>query len=247
MNGKSSKPQWRHLCGSAMSDDLLIPVDLTALQDWKTLVSRAAHADDDAAVRMAVANDVLVLTVAPLHPHGLGDRMPLVLGMRMLRITTQAMDGLDVVVDARALLDRFARLEADGESVRGISIPPAEVRASWAGISPPRGPWEPLGTVSVGSLRGVAEDGIEEVARGTPERAGSHAVDSLRKQVWSRTALEVGYTPESSDAEHSQPIPAGAAFGAYVLGFLPSDGAAHVLRSGVWTRLSMPGGHVLVR
>ncbi|SMY12793.1 hypothetical protein [Brevibacterium jeotgali] len=239
-----------------MSDDLLIPVDPTALQDWKTLIARAAHADEDAAVRMAVANDVLVLTVAPLHPHGLGDSMPLVLGMRMLRLRSPAMDGLDVVVDARALLDRFARLEAAGDRdeasaadqpVLGIPIPPAEVRAPWAGISPPRGPWEPLGTVSVGSLTGVAEAGIEEVAQGTPEKAGSLAVDSLRKQVWSRTALEVGYTPESSDVEHSQPIPAGAAFGAFVLGFLAGADVAHVLRSGVWTRLSMPGGHVLVR
>lgn len=246
-----------------MSDNVLIPVDPTALQDWKTLIARAVHADEDAAVRMSVANDVLVLTVAPLHPHGLGDSMPLVLGMRMLRITTSAMDGLDVVVEARALLDRFARLETAGEHgeasagpasepaaeepVLGISVPPAEVRAQWAGISPPRGPWEPLGTVSAGSLTGVAEAGIEEVAKGTPDRAGSHAVDSLRRQVWSRTALEVGYTPESSDVEHSQPIPAGAAFGAYVLGFLPGTEVAHVLRSGVWTRLSMPGGHVLVR
>lgn len=244
-----------------MSDDVLIPVDPTALQDWRTLIARAAHADEDAAVRMSVANDVLVLTVAPLHPHGLGDSMPLVLGMRMLRITTSAMDGLDVVVEARALLDRFARLEAAGgldpsggsggptaeAPAQGISIPPAEVRAAWAGISPPRGPWEPLGTVSAESLKGVAEAGIAEVAKGTPDRAGSHAVDSLRRQIWSRTALEVGYTPESSDVEHSQPIPAGAAFGAYVLGFLPGTGVAHVLRSGVWTRLSMPGGHVLVR
>lgn len=229
-----------------MPDDMLIPADPSALQDWRTLVLRAAHADEDAAVRLSVTNDVLVLTVAPLHPHGLGDSMPLVLGMRMLRLTTSAMDGLDVVVESRSLLDRFARLETS-EAVQGISLPPAEVRVAWAGISPPRGPWEPLGTVGAGTLRAAAEAGIAEIATGTPENAGSHAVDGLRRQVWSRTALEVGYTPATSDVEHSQPIPAGAAFGAYVLGFLPGTGAAHVLRSGVWTRVSLPGGHVLVR
>ena len=97
-----------------MCDDVLIPVDPSALQDWKTLVARAAHADEDAAVRMSVTNDVLVLTVAPLHPHGLGDSMPLVLGMRMLRLTTSAMDGLDVVVEARALLDQLRPARSGG-------------------------------------------------------------------------------------------------------------------------------------
>src|SRR5699024_7696901 len=170
------------------------------------------------------------------------------------------------------LLDRFARIDAVQEpfdvlsglsadadragadtvgdragTVPGISVPPAEVRVPWTGISPPRGPWEPLGTVSAGSLRGAAEAGIEEVAKGTPENAGAHAVDALRRQVWSRTALEVGFFPASSDVEHSLPIPAAAAFGLYTLGSLPATGAAHVLRCGAWTRLSLPAGHVLVR
>lgn len=255
-----------------MSDGMLVPAERSALSDWRTFVARALHIDADAAVRLAVTKDVLVLTVSPLHPQGLSDSMPLVLGMRMLRLQNLSMDGLDVVVEARALLDRFARLDAEQEPfdvlsdlsstagsadvqtvgnlagpVPGISVPPAEVRVPWAGISPPRGPWEPLGTVSADSLRGVAEAGIEEVAKGTPAHAGSHAVDSLRRQVWSRTALEVGFIPASSDVEHSQPIPAGAAFGVYSLGFLPATGVAHVLRCGVWSRLSLPGGHVLVR
>lgn len=255
-----------------MSDGMLIPAERSALTDWRTFVARALHADEDAAIRLAVTKDVLVLTVAPLHPKGLSDSMPLVLGMRMLRLQNLSMDGLDVVVEARALLDRFARIDAvqkpfdvlsdlsadaghagadtvgEGDGATpGIAVPPAEVRVPWTGISPPRGPWEPLGTVSADSLRGVAEAGIEEVAKGTPENAGSHAVDALRRQVWSRTALEVGFIPASSDVEHSRPIPAGAAFGLYTLGFLPATGSAHVLRCGVWTRISLPAGHVLIR
>ena len=242
-----------------MSERLLVPAQRTALADWRTLLQRAVHADAEAAMRLSVQGDVLVLTVAPLHPAGLGDTMPLVLGMRTLRLQNPALDGLDVVVEARALLDRFARLEeprpldlleqgsglVDGP-VPGIDVPPAEVRVPWAGIAPPRGPWEPVGTVSASSLRAAADTGIEEIATGAPEGSGGHAVDALRRRVWARTALEVASTQDGPSPE-SVPVVAGAAFGAHVLGFLPQSGQATLLRSGPWTRLTLPGGHILVR
>ena len=242
-----------------MSERLLVPAQRTALADWRTLLQRAVHADPEAAMRLSVQGDVLVLTVAPLHPAGLGDTMPLVLGMRTLRLQNPALDGLDVVVEARALLDRFARLEeprpldlleqgsglVDGP-VPGIDVPPAEVRVPWAGIAPPRGPWEPVGTVSASSLRAAADTGIEEIATGAPEGSGGHAVDALRRRVWARTALEVAST-QDGPSPASVPVVAGAAFGAHVLGFLPQSGQATLLRSGPWTRLTLPGGHILVR
>ena len=242
-----------------MSERLLVPAQRTALADWRTLLQRAVHADAEAAMRLSVQGDVLVLTVAPLHPAGLGDTMPLVLGMRTLRLQNPALDGLDVVVEARALLDRFARLEeprpldlleqgsglVDGP-VPGIDVPPAEVRVPWAGIAPPRGPWEPVGTVSASSLRAAADTGIEEIATGAPEGSGGHAVDALRRRVWARTALEVAST-QDGPSPASVPVVAGAAFGAHVLGFLPQSGQATLLRSGPWTRLTLPGGHILVR
>lgn len=242
-----------------MSERLLVPAQRTALADWRTLLQRAVHADPEAAMRLSVQGDVLVLTVAPLHPAGLGDTMPLVLGMRTLRLQNPALDGLDVVVEARALLDRFARLEeprpldlleqgsglVDGP-IPGITVPPAEVRVPWAGIAPPRGPWEPVGTVSASSLRAVADTGIEEIAKGAPEGSGGHAVDALRRRVWARTALEVA-GPQDGPSPASVPVVAGAAFGAHVLGFLPQTGQATLLRSGPWTRLTLPGGHILVR
>lgn len=242
-----------------MSERLLVPAQRTALADWRTLLQRAVHADPEAAMRLSVQGDVLVLTVAPLHPAGLGDTMPLVLGMRTLRLQNPALDGLDAVVEARALLDRFARLEeprpldlleqgsglVDGP-VPGIDVPPAEVRVPWAGIAPPRGPWEPVGTVSASSLRAAADTGIEEIAKGAPEGSGGHAVDALRRRVWARTALEVAST-QDGPSPASVPVVAGAAFGAHVLGFLPQSGQATLLRSGPWTRLTLPGGHILVR
>ena len=242
-----------------MSERLLVPAQRTALADWRTLLQRAVHADPEAAMRLSAQGDVLVLTVAPLHPAGLGDTMPLVLGMRTLRLQNPALDGLDVVVEARALLDRFARLEeprpldlleqgsglVDGP-VPGIDVPPAEVRVPWAGIAPPRGPWEPVGTVSASSLRAAADTGIEEIATGAPEGSGGHAVDALRRRVWARTALEVA-GPQDGPSPESVPVVAGAAFGAHVLGFLPQTGQATLLRSGPWTRLTLPGGHILVR
>ena len=125
-------------------------------------------------------------------------------------------------------------------------MPPAEVRVPWAGIAPPRGPWEPVGTVSASSLRAAADTGIEEIATGAPEGSGGHAVDALRRRVWARTALEVA-GPQDGPSPESVPVVAGAAFGAHVLGFLPQSGQATLLRSGPWTRLTLPGGHILVR
>ncbi|WP_051297612.1 hypothetical protein [Brevibacterium album] len=253
-----------------MSSGLLVPADPAALGDWRTFVSRAQHADADTAIRLSVTGDVLVLTAAPLHPGGLGDSMPLVLGMRMLRLADSAHDGLDAVVEARALLDRFARLEAeaggraekDGGAPAGVAVPPVEVSAVWAGIAPPRGPWEPVGSLGADLLTAAAEAGIAEVAEGTPAGAGAHAVDALRRQVWARTAAEVSADPGGASGAESTPVSAGAAFGAYVLGFLGGPGGAggpageaqpprqvraQVLRCGVWTRLSLPGGHILTR
>ena len=43
------------------------------------------------------------------------------------------------------------------------------------------------------------------------------------------------------------PVRAGAAFAAYALGFLAPGSEVQVLRSNRWTRLTAPGGHVLVR
>ena len=114
-------------------------------------------------------------------------------------------------------------------------MPTATVQVPWAAMTPPRSGWEPVGSLDAGLLDQVARDGIAEVATGTTPRAGGHAVTDLRLRVWGRLTETV------------PPVPAGAAFAAYRLGFLdpaaPCTGAAH----GRWTRVSSPRGHVLVR
>lgn len=217
-----------------MSARVLVLGSDADFHDWHSFTGRAARLDTEAAVRMSVHGDVLVVSSAPLYPHGLGDRTPLAIGMRMIRLPSPGHDGLDVVVPAAALLDRFARGRAEG--IREIPVPPQEVRASWAGIAPPRGPWEPAGHLGTADLRRVARDGIEAVAAGTPEGAGSHAVQQLRTRIWS--------TPLTASVEF--PIPAAVAFALEGLGFLGAETEdARVFVCGRWVRVSTAFGHVL--
>ncbi|MYM19588.1 hypothetical protein GSY69_06285 [Brevibacterium sp. 5221] len=172
-----------------------------ALADWQTLVERARRADPEAAIRLSAAGSTLVLTCAPLYPASLGDGMPLVLGMRMIRLADSSADGLDAVVPAAALLDRFARANSRGSL--HIGVPPQEVHAAWAGIAPPRGGWSAAGSVPAAVLHAIARAGIAEIARGTPEGSGAHAVAALRRRVWGRSLVEAGGAAERLGAPDS--------------------------------------------
>lgn len=246
--------------------------DEKAMRDLTAFTSLAHRLDRDGAMRLQVVSNVLVLTVAPLFPHGIGDSTPLVLAMRMQRLERPELDGLDEVVPLSALTDRFARAE-NGST---LPLPPTTALVSWAGIAPPRGPWERTDTIDAGLLRSTAEAGIAEVGAGTPDGAGSHAVKALRARVWSRPVEAVGGTA----------IPSGLAFAAEGLRFLPqgtgpgtagsgsaSSGSAGegstgegsassgsvdegsadprtevaVMESAGWMRLVTPGGHLLTR
>ncbi|MBR7502943.1 hypothetical protein KCW65_22945, partial [Mycobacterium tuberculosis] len=96
--------------------------------------------------------------------------------MRMQQLASPELDGLDEVVPLAGLTDRFAR--QDGGTA--VPLPPTTMLVSWAGISPPRGPWENTDAVTAEQLRSAAEAGIAEVGEGTPDGAGSHAVKALR-------------------------------------------------------------------
>ncbi|MDN6530476.1 MAG: hypothetical protein L0K67_15585, partial [Brevibacterium sp.] len=85
--------------------------DPLAMKDLAAFASLAHRLDPDGAMRLHVSSTVLVVTVAPLYPHGIGDSTPLVLAMRMLRLTGPEMDGLDEVVPLASLRDRFASAE----------------------------------------------------------------------------------------------------------------------------------------
>lgn len=212
--------------------------DPLAMRDLASFTSMAHRADSDGAMRLQVFSDVLVATVAPLFPHGLGDSTPLVLAMRMLRLRDSVLDGLDEAVPLSNLLDRFAR----AENGTALPVPPNSVLVSWTGIAPPRGGWQSYDSISVGALHEASAAGVAEISNGAPEGSGANAVKTLRSRVWSR----------EMSGEQGTSLPSGLAFAATALRFIPpagrnDDEQLSVMESAGWLRLVAPGGHMLTR
>lgn len=199
--------------------------DVASLADLSTYVLRASRADPGGAARVRAHADVLAVYVCPLTGAG----GPTVLGLRTTALA-QPIE-LDVVVPLAALADRLARPENGTD----VPVPPTEVAVAWAGVAPPRTGWEPVGGIDPAALLRAAEDGIAEVAAGTPSTSGGPAVAALRARVWGRPVPGSG-------------LPAGAAFVAHALAFVrETDPPVDVLVRGPWTRLSTARGHVLAR
>ncbi len=198
--------------------------------DLRTFVTRARSLDDEGAMRLQADGTVLAAYVGVLPGRGLmGDGA--VVGLRTMRLAEPAT--VDVTVALAAVADRLARDTRDG-----LELPPVTVQTAWAAMTPPRGGWEPVGSLDAGALVAAARAGIAEVAQGAPSGSGGQAVADLRQRVWGRLTETV------------PPVPAGAAFAAYALGFVdPADptGRCDVVAHGRWTRVSSPRGHVLVR
>jgi hypothetical protein len=150
-----------------------------------------------------------------------------ILGLRVMALAEPA--DVDVTVSLASVSERLAQ----GRSST-FSIPPTTVRVGWAAMAPPRSGWEVVGDLTVQDLRAVATQGISEITRGAPQGSGAQVVAALRQLVWAR------------DSQTTPPIPSGAAFAAYALGFLTQQ-SARVFAHGRWTRLSTATGHVLVR
>lgn len=216
-----------------MSPTLEFP-DGEAVADLATYVARARGLDADGAMRLQAVGPVLAAWVCAVPGQGLL-RSGLVLALRTMSLAGE--HALDTTVPLAALADRFARRAATGDAGTALPVPPTQVSPQWAGVTPPRGGWEQAGTVRSAALLAAADEGIAEVATGAPEGAGSAAVAMLRARVWAREL------PDGGGAT------AGAGLAARVLGFArPGDGqVATVHRSGAWTRVSLPAGHVLSR
>ncbi|MFF1879134.1 hypothetical protein [Leifsonia sp. NPDC058230] len=213
-------------------------VDSLAVSDLQTYLSRAARVEEGS-VRLIGGSGVLAVYSAILYPRGLLDQTPTVLGLRTFAIQPGA--DFDAVVPIRSLLDRLARI---GEAVAAGTTPegPVEVRmplevstVTWAGISPPRGGWRPVGQTSFQLLEQTAKTGIAEVAEAVPTGTGEQLVQRVRAEVWGRPIDDLEY------------VPAGAAFAAESLGFLAADEPVTILETGPWTRLTTRRGHILVR
>lgn len=202
--------------------------DESGYADFATLVARARAADPDGAMRLQVTGTTLAAYAGVLPGGGLlaGGA---VVGLRVMTVLPGP--DLDATVALSALADRFAR------QPRGVAlqVPAATTSPAWAAVSPPRTGWEPVGHLPAAELERAARDGITEIASATTPSAGAAAVAALRQRVWGRLTAT---TP---------PVLAGAAFAAYVLGFIETGQECRVLANGRWTRLSTARGHVLSR
>ncbi|MDF2092895.1 hypothetical protein P0Y31_11115 [Knoellia sp. 3-2P3] len=210
--------------------DLRFP-DAEALADLGTLVARAKSVDPEGAIRLQAHGRTLAAYVGVLPGTGLLAEGA-VIGLRTMPLAEDS--DVDVTVPLAAVSDRLARRDTD-PGQPALAVPPVGVRAPWAAVAPPRGGWERVGSLAADVVNEAAREGIEEVAQGTPQQAGGHAVAALRQRVWQRSTTTV------------PPFPAGGAFAAYVLGFTPPGAEVTVFAHGRWTRLSTPRGHVLVR
>ncbi len=211
-------------------------VDSLALGDLHVFLGRALRVEDGS-VRLIAGSGVLAVYVSVLHPAGLLDESPTVLGLRTFAITGD--DDFDAVVPVRSLLMRVeGKLEAAGATVAEpvtVSLPTEVHSVSWAAISPPRGGWHPLDAPDSVVLDDAARAGIAEVAAAIPSGTGEQIVHRVRTEIWGRPLTGFDY------------IPAGAAFAALSLGFLGDADAVAVFETGTWTRLSTKRGHVLVK
>lgn len=230
----------------------LVMTDSFDVADLETFLLRARTADPGGAVRLAVHESMLLVTARLVPGSGLFGAGG-VLGLRAFTLQPARPGGgsgppIDLVVAIDAVMDRLARMKRTGDLA--MTVPPVQVVAPWAGHSPPRSGWEPVGRLDVQALRAVADHGIAEIATGAGGPAGGGpaagvlAVDELRRRVWTRPAPDLAGGP------------AGLAFGAHVLGFLPADPGASdpgqaaepvLYRAAPWWRLSTRAGYVIAR
>ena len=210
--------------------------DSLSLGDLHTYLQRAGRVEDGS-VRLIAGSGILAVYTAILYPRGILDESPTVLGLRTFELLDT--EDFDVVVPMRSLVERIVRARAevgDDDESRPVSMsqPPEVNTVTWAGISPPRGGWRPLGETDAATLESAARAGIAEVAEAIPTGTGEQLVQRVRSEVWGRGVAELEY------------VPTGAAFAAYSLGFLGDD-PVRLFETGPWTRLSTRRGHVLVR
>ncbi|MDI3330624.1 MAG: hypothetical protein QJR09_07795 [Micrococcus sp.] len=222
----------------AASAPELVLEDLDAVTDLERYATRA-RTMADTGMRLQVAGTVLAAWVSVLQPRGLGDRVPVALGLRTFRLDRAGADGWDEVYPLTSVLERLARMASTARTT--LSLPPVTEDAPWTAVTPPRSGWSPVATVADDELQQVAQDGIRELGAALPQDPGASMVAQARAAVWGR--LLGGTSVEAGDGF----LPAGAAFAAHGLGFLTPGGTTAVHTSGPWVRLSSPAGFVLCR
>lgn len=242
MGGMPEFPHDASLTDGPDRDSGLPLAGVESVRDLEQLAARTKTIGTTG-MRFQVVSDMLATWVSVMHPAGLGDEVPLVLGLRAQRLAPRpddgldpgAWDGLDVVFELDAITERTARMTSQGST--WFPFPPRQLRVPWTAITPPRQGWELRATIDDDDVIAVARNGIDELAQALPANPGESLVARARAQIWSRML---------GDLEQVQ-FPAGAALGAYTLGFLEPGGSTSVHRAGVWTRLTSRRGFILSR
>ncbi len=212
-------------------NDAITLEDSHAAADLRVYLARARLVDATA-VRLIAGGGVLAVYSAVLHPRGLLDSSPTILGLRTFAEVSGAT--FDRVVAPAAMSDRLALLDPANDEP-SVPLPAGDIRTSWSGIAPPRGGWEKIASLNAIALELAARDGAGEVARALPENTGDLIVQRVRSEIWSRPL-----------ADHAG-VPSGIAFAAASLGFLVGEEEIPLFASGGWFRASPERGHVLVR
>jgi hypothetical protein len=217
--------------------------DPQSLADLGRFAARARAVDAEGAMRLQASGGVLAAWVGVLPGSGILAEGT-VLGLRTFALAEPA--EVDVVVPLGAVTDRTAHGAGSD-----LPLPPTRALAPWSAVTPPRGPWEPDGILPGDLLAAVARDGLAEVSDAVRERGA--AAGFVRDRVWARDVREASgphpdlLTVQGGIAGDAAAVPAGGAFAAYALGFLAPGEDVLVFRSNRWTRLTAPGGHVLMR
>lgn len=225
-----------HRSRAASTPALLALEDQDAVRDLERFLTRA-KAMSDTGVRLQGRGSVLAVWVSVLQPRGLGDRVPVALGLRTVRLTAPAAPDVDQVYPIASILDRLARMQ--GEGLTALAHPPVTESVTWTAVTPPRSGWQPVAVVEDAELQQVAQNGVRELGSALPTDPGASMVAQARAAVWGRML--------GGPNDDEGILPAAAAFAAHGLGFLTPGGSSTVHAQGPWTRLSSPAGHVLCR
>lgn len=199
--------------------------DSEARDDFLTFTSRASRLSDPE-VRLEASRGTLATWAPILVPRGLLDRTPTILALRALPVDPELV--CDLIVAASSVV-------ASTNDTTAAELPATALRATWAGVSAPRGGWTPVRTIDSADVAARAHEGMARVAEVVPADAGAEAVQRVRSAVW------------SEPVEAWSGLSLGAGFAAVALGFIVGSEQVHLLKSGAWARLSFARGHVLVR
>jgi hypothetical protein len=217
--------------------------------DLGAFLTRLLRYDKAAAVRLRTANGALAL-FARLP---LGESGPLVIRTAALAARPEAAredasaradrtggaggpdgpDGagrggtgeLDLTVSAGQLLDG---IDSVGPDAGALPLPAPITGPAWAGLLPPRTPWEHVADLPTGALAAAVQAAVTEFKRESADP------DGLAEAIWSRQVHPSGLTLRALHAAH-------------LVGLLQQSETVALHRHPAWLRLTAPRGSVIIR